>query len=326
LFVQPAIYKLPVGIIKNTSIETNRHLSYNIITKIFEFNINYEVFILADNFISKNIAELRRKKGVTQETLAEVVGISAQAVSKWESGGLPDIELLPAIADYFGISIDELFGRSVFSDSRAETATAKYISSIQPDLKITKAFEHCWTLERSLFDMSEPDEHTSLSAIRDKEKEAFSQMRSDNGITLMSLSKTLPYFLIMPEPENGWSGELYKTEDYMKFFGMLADRDVLKVLFLLYSRDNKPFTPRLLEKELQIKAEDGVKILERLTEYHLITTSEIELDDEIEVVYNFDPNPAFIALLSFSKEMIINPNCFYYYSGGRTKPYLQKIK
>jgi hypothetical protein len=82
----------------------------------------------------------------------------------------------------------------------------------------------------------------------------------------------------------------------------------------------------LLEKELQIKTEDSIKILNKLTEYHLITTSEIELDDEIEVVYNFNPNPAFIALLSFSKEMIINPNCFYYYSGGRTKPYLQKIK
>ena len=59
--------------------------------------------------IGKNISELRRKKGATQEELAKDVGVSAQAVSKWENGGVPDTELLPQIAKYFGVSIDSLF-------------------------------------------------------------------------------------------------------------------------------------------------------------------------------------------------------------------------
>ena len=61
--------------------------------------------------IGTNIKRLRQNKGVTQEQLGEALGISSQAVSKWENqSALPDIMILPKIADYFGISIDELMG------------------------------------------------------------------------------------------------------------------------------------------------------------------------------------------------------------------------
>ena len=53
---------------------------------------------------------LRKNKGMTQEQLAEVLSVSAQSVSKWENEiSVPDIELLPIIARYFGITMDELF-------------------------------------------------------------------------------------------------------------------------------------------------------------------------------------------------------------------------
>lgn len=61
--------------------------------------------------INEKIAFLRKKKGITQEELAKVLGVSNQAVSKWESGQCcPDIELLPALAEHFDVSMDELFG------------------------------------------------------------------------------------------------------------------------------------------------------------------------------------------------------------------------
>lgn len=57
------------------------------------------------------IAKKRREKGVTQEELADHMGVSKPAVSKWESGqSYPDILLLPVLAAYFDISIDELVG------------------------------------------------------------------------------------------------------------------------------------------------------------------------------------------------------------------------
>ena len=60
--------------------------------------------------IGNKIRELRKQRGITQEQLAESIGISFQAVSKWENNiVLPDITLVPVLASYFGVSMDELF-------------------------------------------------------------------------------------------------------------------------------------------------------------------------------------------------------------------------
>lgn len=61
-----------------------------------------------------NIGEIikinRTKKAMSQAELAEVLHISAQSVSKWENGSsMPDINQLPSIASFFGITIDDLF-------------------------------------------------------------------------------------------------------------------------------------------------------------------------------------------------------------------------
>ncbi len=61
--------------------------------------------------IGKNIKDLRKRDNRTQEDLAKALGVTCQAISRWESnGGYPDMELVPAIANYFHVSIDELFG------------------------------------------------------------------------------------------------------------------------------------------------------------------------------------------------------------------------
>lgn len=61
--------------------------------------------------IGKNIKDLRKRDNRTQEDLAKALGVTCQAISRWEAnGGYPDMEFLPAIANYFHISIDELFG------------------------------------------------------------------------------------------------------------------------------------------------------------------------------------------------------------------------
>ena len=60
--------------------------------------------------IGNKIRELRKQQGITQEQLADSIGISFQAVSKWENNiALPDITLVPVLASYFGVSMDELF-------------------------------------------------------------------------------------------------------------------------------------------------------------------------------------------------------------------------
>lgn len=67
--------------------------------------------------IGSNIKKYRKKRKITQEQFAEVLGVSDQAVSRWENGTTyPDIELLPTIALYFGVTLDELMGMEGIKD------------------------------------------------------------------------------------------------------------------------------------------------------------------------------------------------------------------
>lgn len=61
--------------------------------------------------LSENIAKYRKQKGYTQDKLGELLGVTNQAVSKWELGiSMPDVMLLPRIADVLGITLNELYG------------------------------------------------------------------------------------------------------------------------------------------------------------------------------------------------------------------------
>ncbi len=71
----------------------------------------------------------RQERGLTQEQIAEVFCVSPQAVSRWEcSAAYPDIALLPTIADYFGISIEELLGVNI---ARRQAKIGEYMAQFQ---------------------------------------------------------------------------------------------------------------------------------------------------------------------------------------------------
>ena len=78
--------------------------------------------------IGKNIALLRKRKGLTQDELAKVLSVSNQAVSKWEAGKCcPDIELLPELAGLFEVSIDELLVGECLTKSKLISETTDSI-------------------------------------------------------------------------------------------------------------------------------------------------------------------------------------------------------
>lgn len=83
--------------------------------------------------LGKRIAGHRKRMALTQDQLAEKLGVTAQAVSKWENDqSCPDISVLPRLADIFGISVDELLGRApihqdqVIEDVRQDTQQHTY--------------------------------------------------------------------------------------------------------------------------------------------------------------------------------------------------------
>ena len=76
--------------------------------------------------IGENILKMRKEKGITQEQLADVLCISAGAVSKWETeASIPDIAMLPKIANFFGVSIDRLFDFTLTDSDTPENILKK---------------------------------------------------------------------------------------------------------------------------------------------------------------------------------------------------------
>ena len=75
-------------------------------------------------------------------------------------------------------------------------------------------------------------------------------------------------------------------------------------------------------KNLKIEPQKANDILNTLIKYKLVYSKQIEMDDEIQTVYNFSPTASFIGLLIFAREIIYRPQVYAYHCQNRKKPYL----
>lgn len=99
--------------------------------------------------IGRKIRELRRRDGRTQETLADALGVTSQAVSRWEAGGgYPDMEIIPSITNYFGITIDELFGYECEREKKIDTLVNKIQTMNKENNGVDVCIDRCLQLAR----------------------------------------------------------------------------------------------------------------------------------------------------------------------------------
>lgn len=99
--------------------------------------------------LGNNIRAFRRREKRTQEELAEALGVSSQAVSRWESGGsFPDMNLIPSIANYFDVTIDELFGYTKERSKRIDGLAARIYEMKRQNNGVDKNIAECIALAR----------------------------------------------------------------------------------------------------------------------------------------------------------------------------------
>jgi hypothetical protein len=129
--------------------------------------------------------------------------------------------------------------------------------------------------------------------------------------------------LVVPDPEN-CEKAYFGNIDYTAFFKALSDKDVFNAFVMLNKRDyKKGFTKNLFVKSLGASMEKANEIISILLKYHLVSSTEVELDDEVQIIYRFSPTPSFPALLIFAREIIEKPNHFAYYCENRKTPYFK---
>lgn len=276
--------------------------------------------------IGKQIASLRKERGIKQEELANYVGVSTQAVSKWENGGVPDTELLPKIADFFQVSIDSLFGRNNADYTDLQSVLIKKVNDTPCDQRFKLVFNYCWDMERALMDDSHLIERNSIEDYEkqiDENAQHYSTIMTDHGFTRMGIANRSQYFLIVPDAKDT-DLAYFNGIDYPTFFKDFSDKDVFDACVMLNKREHKKaFTPLLLVKNMGITIEKARDILSILLKYRLVYSTQIEMDDEIQTVHHFSPTPSFIAFLIFAREMIDKPSVFAYCCESRGKPYLE---
>lgn len=130
--------------------------------------------------ISKTLVAKRREKGVTQDELAEYIGVSKASVSKWETGqSYPDITFLPQLAAYFNISIDELIGyapqltkkdiRKLYHKLSSRFATEPFHDVMDECRKLIKKYYSCFPM---LFQMAALLVNHHMLAESQEQKEA----------------------------------------------------------------------------------------------------------------------------------------------------------
>ncbi|MBQ4354270.1 MAG: helix-turn-helix transcriptional regulator [Clostridia bacterium] len=252
--------------------------------------------------VGQNIAALRHEKQMKQEELARAVGVSAQAVSKWETGGMPDASLLPKIADIFGVSVDVLFGRDPkASGSLWHTLT----EAVGGDDGYSRAFEVCAMLVQALGEEADGSKPEPLIPLGDDCSEMLVEKRNNCGTAKIVVSKVnIPYFLFMPD-RTEQRAELYDCAGLPVLFADLADKAFWKALIFLANRaSNQAFTINLFKNKLGLTEEECRRVIETMCRYSILSKELTEIDEEETIVYKTHIGSSFAAMIRFARDLL----------------------
>lgn len=282
--------------------------------------------------IGEQIAKYRKLKGYTQEQLGESVGVSGQAVSKWENGGVPDTYLLPAISKVLGVSVDVLFGieKKITDYSQDEILNDLFNYCLyKTNCKDDKIdffeflFETIWTLQSAYFGNENRIKLNDVIEKNSGNEQVTSQIINDEGTTYLSLVEKFPLFCaIYDTPEI--SKKLLSEKNFAEFFSLLASEDGMKaIIFTQTSSETSQYTADMMAKKIGITTERFLKIEPLLVKYGLLNEDSLTIDDRMIKVYHKWSNPEIRPLLMMAYQFINARQCYYNFTCNRTKPYFE---
>lgn len=257
--------------------------------------------------IAANIAKLRRERGMTQEALAEVIGVSSQTISKWENSTTwPDVALLPVIADVFGVTIDALYGREEKNNTVfAEAAIDQVIESVQRIIVGT-----CYEAEKD-------------GPFEDVMKKYKLCMQDDRCRSVIENDRDVLYFreklgaLALRKPENGWSS-LFNQAENLDILRLLADEDFRRAMQVIISRRMLSFTLPSLAKAAEVTDAERLGVMLEIS--GLFARRELMIDETPLVYYELTQGETKLhllyAVLAFAQELRTYESIHYCFIGN----------
>ena len=284
------------------------------------------------SLLSERIAELRKDRNLTQEQLGQLVGVSAQAVSKWEKGGAPDVELLPALADRLGVTIDGLFGRGEDAPQDMDRLFGRWLQTIPKKDRIDRLFHLLATNLLGLYMDSQyltSDEGRSVAATCYMTGLPYnelvwlrSQFTTDEGMILGVIAEDFPMYLLLPEPPEGYAAHFAPNGDYRKLFSLLAREGCLELLLFLYQKEFSYYTPAAMAKQAGLPLEQVEGLLPGLVDCQLLRDRSLELEDGPTRVYCVHDNHGLVPFLYFARWFMEKSDGWNYGWDVRERPIL----
>ncbi|MCD8380871.1 MAG: helix-turn-helix domain-containing protein [Lachnospiraceae bacterium] len=272
--------------------------------------------------LSENIRAFRLKKNLTQEQLAELLGVSAQAVSKWETTQTyPDPSLLLSLSEALEVSLDRLFDRRTPSVEDASYEVFWLIRHARSSESYRLMREIGWQMERGLF-KSRPKEWSFQSV----EKAASSSYGADDyGFTMISNGDG-PFFSVFPEPEAAYGPAIGDGENIRELFACLSTPEAMRAaLYLLSMQEGCVFEAAVLGADCGIAGEKLDKVMEQMERLHLVNKEKTMVDDRMRTLYIACPSHRLIALFLVAQEVNYDENNGYMLQMGyRSRPWLKE--
>lgn len=256
--------------------------------------------------IGENIAILRKNKGLTQEALASAIGVSAQSVSKWENNtNMPDIMLLPVIADVFDIGIDELFGRT--KTRLIDNVDDVYGLCCDTFLEAMLSFLYCPDVEENF--------EKSL-------KQYKKRLETDKRVRTAILHKQgIMYYreniggLILKKPDTHWH-KLLNDTNAVCVLDLLCDKDFRLCMSEIIKSRKTVFTVASICSSCQI--ENSVSLQEKLKESGLFMVNTVDIDGNNVAIYELASGQKLFlifAILTYAQEFANYEDIYTGYMG-----------
>lgn len=253
--------------------------------------------------LSDNIKRLRHEKNLTQEQLAAKLGVSAQAVSKWEtSETYPDGTLLVPLANELGVSLDTLFDNDTVDMADISGRIIKLLHDADAKERFSIARDIGWQIERGLFNccMEIEKQYNPNEIINQKNS---SYILNDYGFTMISNGKD-PFFSVFPQPKEGYGHFLNDKEELRMIFAALANEETMEALIYLYRKPEKyVFESDVLRKECGIAYEKMETVLENLIRLKIIWKQPLNINGESRILYYSCPSHILIAVFLMAREI-----------------------
>ena len=253
--------------------------------------------------LSSNIKSLRLEKNLTQEQLATKLGVSAQAVSKWEtSETYPDGALLVPLANELEVSLDEIFGNDSVTMADISSKIVKLIHATEANERFNVARDIGWQIERGLFNCRmEIEKKYDPNEIKNQKNASY--ILDDNGFTIVS-NGIEPFFSVFPQPAEGYGHFLNDKDDLQKIFAALSHTDTMNALIYLYHKaENYVFESSVLAKDCDIPSDRMEAVLDDLLLLKIMWKQNLTINGEERTLYYSRPSHKIMALFIMAREI-----------------------